>query len=321
VKKNWDLFALAGGVAAKVAFDEYCRRIPPKSPEEEQLREVVGKALDAYNLGIAAYMDFKTALDFVSALRAAAEGAGIEAALDAAAAGVSLLLSALSWYAQWYVSTHTTYRLCRVVGGRSVCFTIKEPGSLIDTEHLVVAVDGRELLSVGLVRGLSRAGRPRLACLTENPFIIRPVDRSAESGGVRVECRSGVPYVECAVELEQRETARSVERYDYGSYTLVCESAEERVYKWTWRVRVGLLGLEEAQAPVRRLAGSRLIWGACRIEWRSWWWSYGGYSGSGRSFSSSSGRSSSGSASSGSPSTAPRRSYRPARLRYIPDDW
>jgi len=90
VKRNWDLFASVGGVAVKVAFVEWCRRNPPKSPEEAQLREIVGRAIDAYNLGIAAYGEFKTALGFVRALKAAAEGAGMGAALAAAAAGVSL---------------------------------------------------------------------------------------------------------------------------------------------------------------------------------------------------------------------------------------
>jgi hypothetical protein len=137
-------------------------------------------------------------------------------------------------------------------------------------------------------------------------------------------CRSGAPYVECTLEVEQRETAPRTATYDYGSYVLKRASTEERVYKWAWRVRVGLLGLEEVQAPERRLVSSKTLWGACTVEWRYWWWwqrPYGGYSGSDRSSSSSSGRSSSGSASSGSPSTAPRRSYRPAGLRYIPDDW
>jgi len=143
VKRNWDLIAQVSGVAAKLAFEECCRRNPPRDAGEAQLRRAVGTALDAYNLAIAAYGEFKTALDFVNALKAAAEGAGIDAALGAAAAGVALLQSALSWYAQWYVSTHTTWRLCREVGGRSVCFAIEKPSGFFDTERLVVTVDGR----------------------------------------------------------------------------------------------------------------------------------------------------------------------------------
>jgi hypothetical protein len=54
VKRNWDLIAQVSGVAAKLAFDEWCRRNPSKSPEEAQLRQLVGKALDAYNVGVAA---------------------------------------------------------------------------------------------------------------------------------------------------------------------------------------------------------------------------------------------------------------------------
>lgn len=96
VRRNRDIVALAGGVAAKVAFDEWCRHNPPKSPEEARLRQLVSMVLDAYNVGIAAYADFKTALGFVHSLRAAAAGAGMSAALSAAAAGVSLLQSALS---------------------------------------------------------------------------------------------------------------------------------------------------------------------------------------------------------------------------------
>lgn len=322
VKRNWNLFALMGGVAVKVAFDEYCRRIPPKSPEEAQLREIVGKAVDAYNVGIAAYADFKTALDFVSALRAAAEGAGIDATLGAAAAGVALLQSALSWYAQWYVSTHTTWRLCREVGGRSVCFSIKGSEGFFDSEHLVVSANGRELASFNLVRGGAYDGPPRQACLVEG--LRGCIDRSAESAGVRVECRSGAPYVECTLEVEQRETAPRTATNDYGSYVLNCASTEERVYKWAWRVRVGLLGLEGVQAPERSLVSSRTLWGACTIEWRYRWWSYGGYSSPGCSSTHSGGSSLSGSWGSRPSSRAAPSGSRPtsSMFRYMSDtDW
>ncbi|MCC6050927.1 MAG: hypothetical protein LM580_09485 [Thermofilum sp.] len=55
------------------------------------------------------------------------------------------------------------------------------------------------------MRGGAYDGPPRQACLVEG--LRGCVDRSAESAGVRVECRSGAPYVECTLEVEQRETA------------------------------------------------------------------------------------------------------------------
>ena len=58
VKRNWDLIAAVGGVAARAIFDAYCARNPPSSPEEEQLREQVGAAIDAYNVGLAALGEF-----------------------------------------------------------------------------------------------------------------------------------------------------------------------------------------------------------------------------------------------------------------------
>jgi hypothetical protein len=127
VKRNWDLIARVSGVAAKLAFDEWCRRNPPKSPEEAQLRQLVGKALDAYNVGVAALGEFRTALGFVRALKAAAEGAGMGAALAAAAAGVSLLITALAWYHDWWIDTHTTYQLSRVWAGATLSSPSRGP--------------------------------------------------------------------------------------------------------------------------------------------------------------------------------------------------
>jgi hypothetical protein len=110
VKRNWDLIAQVSGVAAKLAFDEWCRRNPSKSPEEAQLRQLVGKALDAYNVGVVALGEFRTALGFVRALKAAASGAGATALSAVVAAGVSLFTTAVFWYAQWWVEARARRR-------------------------------------------------------------------------------------------------------------------------------------------------------------------------------------------------------------------
>jgi hypothetical protein len=256
-----------------VAFDEYCRRNPPKTPEEAQLRRVMGMAIDAHNVAIAAYMDFETALAFVRSLRAAAAGAGGGATATAAASGVALLQAALAWYAHWYVETHSQLTLSRVVGGHSVCFTIERPGGLFEPEHLVITVDGRKLASFDLVRGGQWEPTPRQACLFEWPG--RCVDRSASSGGVSVTCRSGIPFVECTVEVEDRVTITQESTYSYGTCTRTCTTLVMNVYRWAWRVRVGLLGLEEVQAPLGRLAGSRRLGEWCAVRcWIEWWPSY-----------------------------------------------
>jgi hypothetical protein len=323
VKRNWDLIAQVSGVAAKLAFDEWCRRNPPRSPEEAQLRQLVGRALDAYNVGVAALGEFRTALGFVRALKAAAEGAGVGAALAAATAGVSLLITALAWYHDWWIDAHTTYQLSRAVGGRYVVFTIKRPEGLFGGERLVVTVDGRELMSVRVDRAPDEAN-PRQACFVEGLFGWC-VSKSACSGSVCVECQSATlnnPHAECTVVVFERKTEPVTEKYDRGSYALVCTFAVENTYKWTWRVRIGYLGLAEAQAPARSLESSeRTPWAACRIE-RPWWWSWQQpYSGFSRSYSSPSSGSRPSSASSGSSSTAPG-GYRPAGPRYVPDtDW
>lgn len=143
------------------------------------------------------------------------------------------------------------YQLCREVGGRTVCFTIAKPSGFFDTEHLVVSVDGSQLASFNLIRGGVHDGPPRQACLVEG--LRGCVDRSAESAGVRVECRSGAPYVECAVQLYQSETKRLETSENYGAYVRKCITTVVSRYKWTWRVQVGLLGLAEARAPERQL--------------------------------------------------------------------
>ena len=142
-------------------------------------------------------------------------------------------------------------------GGRSAVFTIKKPESILDCERLVVTVDGRELTSIRVDRAPDEAN-PRQACFVEGLFGWC-VSKSARSGSVCVECRSATlnnPHAECTAVVFERKTEPVTEKYDRGSYALVCAFAVENTYKWTWRVRIGYLGLAEAQAPARSLESS-----------------------------------------------------------------
>jgi hypothetical protein len=192
-------------------------------------------------------MDFENALVFVRSLKAAAAGAGVEAVASAAAAGVALLMSALSWYASWYAETHTTYTLCRFVGAYNICFNIERPSGLFEPEHLVITVSGIKVASFDLVRG-GQWEQPRQACLFE--WLGRCVDRSASFGPVSITCRSSIPFVECTVEAISWSYISEPRTYDYGYYVRRCVADTQITYRWTWRVRIGVLGLEEIQAPL-----------------------------------------------------------------------
>jgi len=303
VKRNWDLIAQVSGVAAKLAFDEWCRRNPPRSPEEAQLRQLVGRALDAYNVGVVALGEFRTALGFVRALKAAASGAGATALSAAVAAGVSLFTAAVFWYAQWWVEAHTVYRLCASVGGRSVCFAIEKPASalasLLGVENLNFIVDGRVLASWGIQRGwLSQASL---------------LDGSAVEGsfeGVRVSCTHFIPpefakdfharaaqMVSCTVEVDARESSvRTAAQPIGGCFLRKCGYEDVKVYVYSWRVRVDLLGLKEVQAPSRSLKTSYTVEKGCWIERVCAW------------------------EATPTSSAAPSGGYRPApKPRYLPD--
>jgi len=248
IKRNWGTLSLVGGFALKVAFEAYNRFNPPKTPEEERTRRIVGMAIDMTNLGIATLMDFENALVFVRSLRAAAQGGGAPATATAAAAGVALLMSVLSWYANWYVETHTTYKLCRIVGVYDICFNIERPSGLFETERLVITVDRVEVASFALVRG-GHWDPPRGACLFEWPS--HCVDKQVSFGPVSITCQSSTPpFVECTVEAESWSYPSETITYDYGYYVRRCVYVTQITYRWTWRVRVTVLGLEEVQAPL-----------------------------------------------------------------------
>jgi len=58
----------------------------------------------------------------------------------------------------------------------------------------------------------------------------------------------------CAVEVERRESSgRTSARPFSACYARRCRYEGERVYAYTWRVRVDLLGLKEVQPPTRVL--------------------------------------------------------------------
>jgi hypothetical protein len=270
-------------------------------------------------VGIAAYADFKTALDFVRALRTAVEeastAAGVAAAGAAAATGVGLLVTAIGEYLHWYAEAHTTYELCREVGGYRVCFTIKRPAVPLDSEHLVVIVSGGELFSRPLYRALAITYLPT-------------GDSGAASSNVRMRCTNVCTvaigqtafsgYVECVVEVEKRESSERVRGQPLGSCLLIrCRYEDVKVYTYSWRVRVDFLGIKEAQAPSRTLKNSYTVERGCWIEYDYSCW-YGRCSDTPSGGSSSSGSSSSppSTASSGRQST---NSTVNPRLRYISD--
>ena len=249
VRKNWGTLSLVGGFAVKVVFDMYTRLNPPKTPEEERTRRIVGMAIDMTNLGIAALMDFENALVFVRSLRAAAAGAGETATATAAAAGISLVMSALSWYAGWYVETHTTYTLCRVVGGYEICFNIEKPPVAYAIlppyrlENLTITMSGIKVASFPLYRTLGSA------CITDD-YWLKAVDRSASFGPVSITCKNALSTAECTVEAISWSYISEPRTYDYGYYVQRCVADTQITYRWTWRVRIGPLGLEEVQAPL-----------------------------------------------------------------------
>jgi len=196
-------------------------------------------------------------------LKAAVAGTGGAAAATVAlTAGLSLFATAVLWYASWWVETHTAYQLSARLGGRTVSFVIEKPKSLLDTERLVFIVDGRRLGSWRIVRGW---------LMTQASLLDGNV--TASFGDVRVSCARYVPpefdkdifkrdihasaavMVLCTVEVEQRELAgsRTVRQPVGSGYVRVCRYEGERVYAYTWRVRVDLLGLKEVQPPTRVL--------------------------------------------------------------------
>jgi hypothetical protein len=263
VRRNWDLVAWVGGVSAKVVFDEYCKRNPPASSEEAQVREGVRKVLDAYNFGLAAFADFRLALDFVCALRAGAGWAG-------AYSGLTLLLVA----SEWYVDTHKgPTALCGTVGGHEVCFVVEwkkwweawfDPGFNLqekwaatwfgDASRLHIRVDGREVAAP-----LIRSESLRYTSLLNAPLAV-------ELGGVRVSCDASAG---CAVEVERRESSvRTAAQPFGGCFVMKCGYEDVKVYVYSWRVRVVsyLAGIAEEQAPSRSLKASFTLERGCWVE-------------------------------------------------------
>jgi hypothetical protein len=196
-----------------------------------------------------------------------------KAKLAAVAAGVSLFTTAVFWYAQWWIEAHTVYRLCASVGGRSVCFAIEKPAStlasLLGVENLNFIVDGRVLASWGIQRGwLSQASL---------------LDGSAVEGsfeGVRVSCTHFIPpefardfharaaqIVSCTVEVDARESSvRTAAQPIGGCFLRKCGYEDVKVYVYSWRVQVDLLGLKEVQAPSRSLKASFTLERGCWVE-------------------------------------------------------
>ena len=137
---------------------------------------------------------------------------------------------------------------------------------------------------------------------------------AASFGNVRVSCARYVPpeferdfhssaaaMVMCAVEVERRESSvRTAAQPFGGCYLKRCRYEGVKVYVYSWRVRVDLLGLREAQAPSRSLKASFTLERGCWIE------SVCAYGSSGSS----------------SPGVVSGGSYRPStfRFRYLPAD-
>ena len=147
VREHWDLVAWVATAAARTVFDLYCANNPPQSPEEEQLRQQVRAAINVAGASLAAYGEYKTAKAFVLALIELAKGGGAAAALSAATAGAALLLTAFTWYAQWWVEAHTAYQLSARLGSRTVSFVIEKPKSLLQDPRLTFYVDGKKVAS------------------------------------------------------------------------------------------------------------------------------------------------------------------------------
>jgi hypothetical protein len=309
VKEHWDLIAFAATTTARVAFEEYCKHNPPKSPEEAQLREYVRRALDAADFSLAAYGTFENALAFVKALKDVIAGTG-----GAAAAGT--LLSCLITFNTaiwWYLVTRATYRLEKTLGGHTITFYLaladfgpaSSAGAISAVSfnpHLLVHVDGR------------LAARIDLDLVGQVLQLARPV--SVEVDGVKVYCWGDGLGAACRVEVTQRETRTESSATTAHPYRITCSWVAENTYLHTWQVRavtpfgVYIVGLKEDRPPTSRLVSSRVVrFNGCTFTY------IGGFSGSSPS-SGSSGSSSSSSAS-GYSSRAPNH-----RSRYRPDvDW
>jgi hypothetical protein len=206
-------------------------------------------------------MDFENALVFVRSLRAAAAGAGEAATATAAAAGVALLMSALSWYADWYVEQHTTYTLCRFVGAYKICFNIERPPAASATlppyrkEYLTITMSGIKAENNAITASeIKVASLPLYRTLANarimDDYWLKAVDRSASFGPVSITCRNVITGVECTVEAISWSYISEPRTYDYGYYVRRCVADTQITYRWTWRVRIGVLGLEEIQAPL-----------------------------------------------------------------------
>ena len=261
VRKNWGTLAPVAGITLKVVFETYNRLNPPKTPEEEQTRRIVGMAIDMTNLGIAALMDFENALVFVRSLRAAARGAGGAATATAAAAGVALLMSALSWYADWYVEQHTTYTLCRFVGAYDICFNIERHTEAFDIlqpprkEYLTITMRGIKVENNAITASEIKVASFPLCRTFANAHIVDdnwllPADRSASFGPISITCSNAIIGAECTVEAISWSYISEPQTYDYGYFVRRCVADTKITYRWTWRVRIGPLGLEEVQAPL-----------------------------------------------------------------------
>jgi hypothetical protein len=309
VKEHWDLIAFAATTTARVAFEEYCKHNPPKSPEEAQLREYVRRALDTADFGLAAYGTFENALAFVKALKDVVAGTG-----GAAAAGTLLsclmTFNAAIW---WYLVTRAAYCLEKTLGGHTITFYLaladfgpaSSAGAISAVSfnpHLLVHVDGR------------LAARIDLDLVGQVLHLARPV--SVEVDGVKVRCWGDGLGAACRVEVTQRETGTKSSVTTAHPYRITCAWVAENTYLHTWQVRavtpfgVYIVGLKEDQPPTSRLVSSRVVrFNGCTFTY------IGGFSGSSPS-SGSSGSSSSSSAS-GYNSRAPNH-----RSRYRPDvDW
>jgi hypothetical protein len=136
-------------------------------------------------------------------------------------------------------------------------------------ENLNFIVDGRVLASWGIQRGwLSQASL---------------LDGSAVEGSfdsVRVSCTHFIPpefakdfhahaaqMVSCTVEVDARESsARTAAQPIGGCYLRKCGYEDVKVYVYSWRVQVDLLGLKEVQAPSRSLKASFTLERGCWVE-------------------------------------------------------
>jgi uncharacterized protein YjdB len=112
----------------------------------------------------------------------------------------------------------------------------------IKAENNAITASEIKVASLPLYRTLANA---RIM----DDYWLNAVDRSASFGPVSITCRNAIIGAECTVEAISWSYTSEPREYDYGYYVRRCVADTQITYRWTWRVRIGPLGLEKAAQP------------------------------------------------------------------------